>query len=292
MDNKKSKKQIVSEKSSSFISRIIIVTVIGVAVGVSIFLWQKEYKSPEKIVVAGKFAKISQSDVEKYLLNVKGANQNNLKYADLTAEDLKQVSEQIYLEKRLYNLAKESGVMKKPEVSEAIKQAKKAIVKEAYLRSYISNNLTEEKLRELYQVVVNSQAGKKEYKISHIFLSDEAKAKRIRRYLNKNNFAKVAMAESEDEVSKKNGGDLGYVNESLLSSDVKSAVLSLADGEISAPIKTEQGVQIIMLEARRDVEVPSFAEIEDKLRKNEANKLLRSYYLELLSDADLKVVKE
>jgi peptidyl-prolyl cis-trans isomerase D len=61
-------------------------------------------------------------------------------------------------------------------------------------------------------------------------------------------FAKVASEASEDENTRKRGGDLGTISEGLVEKPFADAAFALAAGAVSAPVRTGQGWSLIKVE--------------------------------------------
>jgi peptidyl-prolyl cis-trans isomerase SurA len=64
-------------------------------------------------------------------------------------------------------------------------------------------------------------------------------------------FATLALANSQDTLSASRGGDLGWVNEGDTVPEFEEAMSSLAVGEISKPVKSEFGWHLIQVQERR-----------------------------------------
>jgi foldase protein PrsA len=63
-------------------------------------------------------------------------------------------------------------------------------------------------------------------------------------------FAEIAKQSSTDSATKDNGGDMGWLPRGIESTDFDQAVFALQPGQISNPITTTNGVEIIKLEER------------------------------------------
>jgi parvulin-like peptidyl-prolyl isomerase len=80
-------------------------------------------------------------------------------------------------------------------------------------------------------------------------------------------FSEVARAESEDPETAARGGDLGYVIRGVAPPDFEKAAFSLPVGEISEPINTEIGYNVIRVAEKRAAEPVDFEKFKDDLGK-------------------------
>ena len=65
-------------------------------------------------------------------------------------------------------------------------------------------------------------------------------------------FAQIATANSDDKGSAADGGNLGWVNPGTMVREFEEAMDKLKPGEISAPVKTQFGWHLILVEDRRE----------------------------------------
>ncbi|OOG37023.1 SurA N-terminal domain-containing protein [Rhodanobacter sp. C05] len=94
-----------------------------------------------------------------------------------------------------------------------------------------------------------------------------AKAEKIAAGLNQSDFAKVAEQDSEDLGSRRQGGDLGWLEKGVTNAAFDSAMFALQKGEISKPILSPDGYHIIWLRDVRSGESKPFDEVRDQLVK-------------------------
>ena len=92
-----------------------------------------------------------------------------------------------------------------------------------------------------------------------------AKADKIAAEATPGNFAKLAAQDSDDLGSKRQGGDLGWLQKGVTNAAFDTAMFSLKKGEISKPVLTPDGYDIIWLRDIRSGEAKSFAEVRDQL---------------------------
>jgi peptidyl-prolyl cis-trans isomerase SurA len=101
-------------------------------------------------------------------------------------------------------------------------------------------------------------------------------------------FAKLAQAFSEDPQSAPNGGDMGFIPESALQQadpETRRVILSLAPGQISPPLRTQGGWQILKLIARepagqRELNDPRVQQNIRETLRTRKEQLLRNAYLD------------
>ena len=80
-------------------------------------------------------------------------------------------------------------------------------------------------------------------------------------------FAALAKADSEDLGSKAQGGDLGWLDKGVTDPAFEAALFALKKGEISDPVKSDEGYHIIQLRDVRAEKVRSFDEVKAELAK-------------------------
>jgi len=79
------------------------------------------------------------------------------------------------------------------------------------------------------------------------------------------NFAKLAEKDSQDLGSRRQGGDLGWLEKGVTNAAFDSAMFALQKGQISKPVLSSDGYHIIWLRDVRSGESKPFAEVRDQL---------------------------
>lgn len=109
---------------------------------------------------------------------------------------------------------------------------------------------------------------------------DEAKARAnevVAKLQAGTSFAELAKSYSDDPMTADNGGDLGAVEPGFFGDDFDNTVAGLTIGEVSDPIETDFGLQILKVTSRDEADVPSLnemrADIEVALKQNEVDSL-------------------
>ncbi|MBK5431506.1 M56 family metallopeptidase [Bacillus sp. TH25] len=90
-------------------------------------------------------------------------------------------------------------------------------------------------------------------KVSHILVKDEKTAKGIEKKLKNNeDFAALAKQYSEDIASKDKGGDLGLLEPGKFVIEIEDTAYKLKVGEVSEPVKSPYGYQIIKVTGKKN----------------------------------------
>ena len=121
--------------------------------------------------------------------------------------------------------------------------------------------------------------------------NDEQARKKIEMLMTRlkqgDDFSMLAQSYSEDPNTAPNGGDMGFIPESALANanvDLRKLIFSLTPGQVSAPIKLQEGYRIIKLISRepagqRDLNDPRVQQnIRDTLRSRRDQLLRAAYY--------------
>jgi len=89
----------------------------------------------------------------------------------------------------------------------------------------------------------------------------------IRKQANAQNFSKLATQHSEDPGSKAKGGDLGEFERGRMVPEFDQAVFALKEGEISAPIKTNFGYHLILLDKKNVGGLRPLADVQSDIAR-------------------------
>lgn len=134
--------------------------------------------------------------------------------------------------------------------------------------------VTDEDLRAAYEEEKQRFQTTEERKARHILISvaegqeDAARkqADAIEERLKKGeDFAKIAKEVSTDAGSKDQGGDLGWISRGTLTGPFEDALFAMQAGEVSAPVRTEQGFHIIRVDELRSGDLQPFETVRDEL---------------------------
>jgi peptidyl-prolyl cis-trans isomerase C len=208
-------------------------------------------------------------------------------------ETRKGIIDQLALQMLLAEEAVKKGLDKTPDVMEEIEVMKQAALASAFVQDYIENNpVSDEALKAEYDRIKASITGD-EYKASHILVEKEAEAKEIIAKLDKDPaaFAQLAKDRSQDTGSKGNGGDLGWFDLNRMVPEFSAAVSKLEKGKFTeAPVQSQFGYHIILLEDVRPIEAPPLAEVTPQLTQQIQQQDLEKLLKDLQAGATIEVV--
>ena len=154
-------------------------------------------------------------------------------------------TELIYQEALKHNLDKDQHLLN------VIAQKRKDVIAARYVEMATSGavNLTDQAIDSIYrsnpdQYKVNEEM----FKLSHIVLSSPGAADAVYKRLKAgDSFAALAADYSEDQQTRKTGGDLGLVPLSSIESDMVQALNLINKGQFTPPIKSQSGYYHIFL---------------------------------------------
>ena len=144
------------------------------------------------------------------------------------------------------------------------------------------NPIPEADLRKEYDQI-KAQMGDKEYKVKHILVEKEDEAKDVIAQLQKGGkFDELAKARSKDPGSKDRGGDLDWNAPGGFVKPFADAMVATPKGKFTAaPVQTQFGYHVIMVEDIREAKVPPFDEVKPQLQQRLQAAYLDKYFKEL-----------
>lgn len=155
----------------------------------------------------------------------------------------------------------------------------------SYFQTSALNAITDEEMKERYELEVKNFPVQKEVRARHILVEKEEDAKAIITELDGGaDFVELAKTKSTGP-SGSNGGDLGYFGRGQMVPEFETAVFALETGKYtSEPVKSQFGFHVIFKEDERDSEPPAFEQVEGQVRQA----LAREKYFQLTQDARAK----
>ena len=242
-------------------------------------------KGPAAATVNGK--PISQRTVDMIIKQAAGAGRPD------TPEARKAIIDQLALQMVVAEEAVKKGLDKTPEVAEQFDTIRQSVLANAYVEDFIkANPVSDEALKAEYERIKATITGT-EYKARHILVEKEAEAKDIIARLKKDPaaFAKLATEKSKDSGSAPRGGELGWFDPRRMVPEFGAAVGKLEKGKFTeAPVKSQFGYHVILLEDSRAIEAPPLEEVKPQLSQQLQQQSVKKQLDALKAAAKIEVV--
>jgi peptidyl-prolyl cis-trans isomerase C len=190
------------------------------------------------------------------------------------------VKEELVNREILAQAATKRGLDKNPDVAAQMEMARQAVLIRALFEAEAKKNpITDADLQKQYETFKGSM-GTNEYKVRHILVDKEDDAKQVIADVTKNpaDFAKIAKEKSKDPGSKDNGGDLDWGPSARYVKPFADAVTTQQKGKVSAaPVKTDFGYHVIIVDDVRPLKVPEFGELKEQFRQRASSSRSRRW---------------
>lgn len=204
---------------------------------------------------------IMRSDVFNFISNLpENVRQMPIQNLFLLALD------QVVNNKVISEKAKDAKLEDDKEVTDLMKQAKDQIIRNVYLERQVDAQITNKKLTEAYQKLLENVSKIQETKARHILVQTEDEAKAIIKQLDGGaDFAALAKEKSTGPSADR-GGDLGYFAKNEMVPEFANVAFDLDVGQYTKdPVKTQFGWHVIKVEDRRQRPEPEFEKVKPQL---------------------------
>ncbi len=146
---------------------------------------------------------------------------------------------------------------------------------------------TEAAIKTAYDEQYGSTDLEVEYNASHILVETEEEAAAIVETLAGGaDFAELAKEKSTGP-SGPNGGSLGWFSSGMMVPTFEAATVELESGAVSAPVKTQFGWHVIMLNEKRTKDAPKLEDVREELDLQIRQTLAQSTIDKITSEADV-----
>jgi len=185
--------------------------------------------------------------------------------------------------------ADKQGVGTRPDVKNAIDNARQSIIINAMLADYIKKNPVKDADIKAEYDKYKAQVGEKEYHARHILVGTEDEAKQIIAKLKGGAKFEDLAKQSKDPGSAQNGGDLDWASPASFVPEFSKAMTSLQKGAITdTPVKSQFGYHVIKLEDVRAAKVPALEEVKQQVAESLQQRKLAAYREELMKKAKIQ----
>ena len=203
-------------------------------------------------------------------------------------------------EKVLYNEAIKRGFANRGDIQEEIDRYKKQLI----IKTFGKEILGELELNN-DDITMYYDQNKKEFEriqISKIFIktnpengiSSESALSKAELVSSKANagesFEELALEYSDDPISQKKGGKVGYINRGKFPQQIDNQIFELKEGEITKPFEVQDGYLII--KANQEPDFPPYGQVERIIRSKLINERLLNYINGLREQWGVRVYKD
>lgn len=170
--------------------------------------------------------------------------------------------------------ALKKGVDKEPNVEAEMAAAREQIIVSEYLNRQVRDKIVmpETALQEYYTKNREEFKLSEAIKVSHILVRSEKEAQNTLKNLkNGADFSKLARERSIDP-SRRNGGQMGWFERSMMDPDFAKAAFALKKGEMSGIVHSQFGYHIIKVDDKRAPEYLEYDKVKGGIREKMVQK--------------------
>lgn len=214
--------------------------------------------------------KVTEADFEAYL---------RLKRIPNAPGDRRERARKTFLERNaLARAIAQEPVLEKTEIEAELRDFRNELLISRYFEQFLSKQITDEAVRAYYDQNVDTFRQRKA-RVAHILfrvrpgMNEPAKSAKFAKALEVYNkiksgaaFSELASQLSEDPLSARQGGDLGWRFEAQMERAFADAVFALAPGAVSEPVNTARGYHLIKLLEVQVANQRSFEEVQGEIR--------------------------
>jgi peptidyl-prolyl cis-trans isomerase C len=190
-----------------------------------------------------------------------------------------QVRDEIVLREMFMQEAERKGLSRSANYKAQMELARQSIlIRELFTDFSEKNKVTDAEIKAEYDKF-KAQASGTEYHARHILVEKEDEAKSLIKEIKAGaKFDELAKKHSKDQGSGANGGDLDWANPSSYVPEFGQALSALKKGQMTeAPVKTQYGYHIILLEDTREATFPTLEEVKQRIEQGLQQQKLAKY---------------
>jgi len=159
------------------------------------------------------------------------------------------------------------------------------------IENFLSTPLPEGALQSAYDAQYGNAAPEQEFNASHILVETEEEAKALVEALAAGgDFAELAKEKSKGP-SGANGGQLGWFGKGQMVPPFEAATTELSDGDVSAPVQTQFGWHVILLNEKREKPKPTLEEVQGPLAEQLQKERLDAHMASIREGVEVKRVE-
>jgi len=240
--------------------------------------------------------KISQAEFQQYLAS-KGVKSKTLSTQKAVLESYAQRI-------AMANAIESQGVIEMEKIDQQVADYRQQLIMNAYFDKLLSESVNDEAIKNYYNANAE-QFEQVKANVAHILFrlrpgmsEEEEKAVKLKAYEASSklkagaNFGDLAMQTSDDKISAKKGGEMGWIKQGSIDPVFSDTAFKLQPGEISEPVRTAFGYHLIKLQEAPKTVKAEFSAVKGEIRHSlkakakqaELDKLTSGYEIEIYED--------
>ena len=234
---------------------------------------------------------LTREELEDFLRRLPESQQAKYDSPEGRAE----LAERLMQEEIAYREAKKEKLANNEEVKKQIEIATRTILVGAYLEEKVDVKArpTEEEIHEYYETHQDLYTTLEMIRAQHVFSKDKQKLEDIKRRVEESGEKLTTMAHmySEDELTRAEGGDLGYFNPGGYIKGIgysqifTDQVVTMEPGKLYGPIKWERGYSLVRVNEKRPPAVRPYDDVHDEIVDRLAREKLENVRAEHFAEA-------
>lgn len=186
--------------------------------------------------------------------------------------------------------AQSQNLSEDEEVQSLVEESKEQIVRNVFIERALDERLTQRRVLDAYNNLLQSFEGVKETQASHILVETEEKARELITELEGGaDFAELAQEHSTGPSAPR-GGDLGYFTREQMVPEFSDAAFALDVGQYTKdPVQSQFGWHVIKVTDRRDRPEPEFEAVKPQLEAQLRQQILTELVQEWQENADIEI---
>lgn len=198
---------------------------------------------------------IRRSDVEREARSQSGDDEMVLQPG---GAEFERVLDELVDQRLLALEARRRGLHQSEEARRRMALAEERILGNVLVETALADAVTEETIQRIYREQIRLIPLGEEVRARHILVDTRAEADAIAQLLAEGrDFAELAVAMSQDQATRLEGGDLGYFTREGILPAFGSVAFSTPEGEVSEPFRSEFGWHLLKVVDRRRQPPPS-----------------------------------
>jgi len=181
------------------------------------------------------------------------------------------------------------GLEKKPEVIATMEQQQRTALAGAAIQNFMTSNpVSDEDAKKVYDEKMG-KAGR-EFNARHILVKEQEEAEAIIKLLDSGSDFSELAKEKSTGPSGASGGKLGWFGEAQMVKPFSEATAKLEKGQYTkAPVQTQFGWHVIILDDSRESTPPPFADVKDRIKMLLVNQKMQQHVEAMRSTASIEI---